>query len=206
MKNKQPSKQLTSPVGIAKFPHLNEPDFTFKKEHGQYSVKLLLDPADAQGIIEALDALYEENVAYQCEVENKKPKTIKRADKPYRMEIDRESGEETGKMEFTFKMNAGGVNEKTQETWTRQPALFDRYGKPMKENIGGGSEIQVAFEGSGYYTGLFGAGITLRLRGVKVHELRTWGNSKESMGFEFEEAPEDDGFAEVAEGSTNGDF
>ena len=64
----------------------------------------------------------------------------------------------------------------------------------MKEteipNVGGGSVIKACVEIAPYYTATFGAGITLRLRGVQIITLVEYGSGEVNaakMGFTSEE-------------------
>lgn len=194
------SIQITTPVGTAKYPRLNEPDTKFK-EAGEYSVKLLLDFDTAEPLIKQIDEYYDAAYAEALkEAQEDKPKlkTIKVCPdgKPYRREEDRETGEETGNVEFKFTMRASGVSKKTGKAWSRSPMLFDAKRNPTTANIWGGSEIRVSADLFPWNTAL-GFGCSLRLIGVQVLKLVS-GTSRDpkDMGFEVEE-----GFEQEADGS-----
>jgi hypothetical protein len=196
-------KLYTSPRGIAVHPHLTKADFKFKKDYGEYHVKVRSDLSDpkaaaTQQLIDgamktALDeAVAAYSKALQTETDKEKLKQLKKAgvpvmaDKPYYVD------EEDGTIEFSFKMAAGGKNSKTQELFQQAPALFDAKLKPIdptSARIGGGSEIIVSYELTTFATAI-GAGASLRMKGVQVLKLVEWGRDAKAMGF----SSEDDGY------------
>lgn len=205
-----PSRKGLSPAGIAKFPKLNVPDTKFNDD-GVYQTQLLLEPEEAAPLIEAIDAIYEENVQYWAEEKGKAVKAIKKADKPYKEETDHETGEPTGKIEFRFKRPAKVKSRKTGIVTEKSVLLVDRYGKPFKLEVTGGSTIVVNYEAYGWYVDAHGCGVTLKCLAVQVLEHREWGGdptSAEDAGFDIEECEDaqDDGFEETAEVSSAGEF
>lgn len=197
-------KLLTSPRGLAVFPWLNKPDTKFKTE-GQYKVGLKLKTDDklTQKFMGEIDAAMAQAVA-QARTDNPtKAKKIQAcADKPYHAETD-DDDNETGFTIFTFKMTASGTSRKTGKAFTMKPALFDAAGAPLdgEAKIGGGSLIRVSYELAEFFqTTKVGAGVSLRLNGVKVIKLVEWGGGDASAhGFAEDESDFEDSEAETAE-------
>jgi hypothetical protein len=170
----------TTPLGTAVFPHLNSPDTKFD-DNGIYATSLSLSPEDAEPLIAALEKMYDTEYKKFCQ--DKKKAALKQSDKPWSEEVDKDSGEPTGNYIFKFKMKA-----KTKTGVEMRPVLFDSKCQPLAENIGGGSKMKVAFEPSCWFVPALGVGISLRLKGVQVVELKEWGGrSAESLGFGEEE-------------------
>lgn len=179
-------KKLTTPKGVAVYPHVNQPDTRFNKE-GIYSIKLRLEGEEADQLVREIDA--EMKASYQAAVKTvadaaaknkKKPAKVKQADPPYQRD------EDTGAVSFTFKMNATGKT-KTGEVFTRQPVIFDKYGKPVQGmKLGGGSTVRVSYDLFPFYTAMVGAGVSLRLAAVQVLKLVEFGADAGYYGFEAE--------------------
>jgi len=211
--SKKTRKTYTTPVGAAKFAWLTKPDTKFNAD-GEYRTELLLEPADAEGLIEAIDVAIEaqkEKVVEDLKAKGKKGKAldIKMSAKPYKDDEDAD-GNDTGLISFRFKMKAK-VTSKKGDVITMSPAIFDSQNKPMKNTpIFSGSTIQVAYELFPYYTAMAGCGVSLRLKAVRVIELVStnqdgsgyFGDAAEG-GYEYEEQaqaaatsdPEDNGEA-----------
>jgi hypothetical protein len=207
-KNKKPS--FTTPVGEALYPRLNEPDTKFK-DHGEYSVKLILKEEDAQKLIEKLRPLHEEAIK-EAEKEFKKLKPAQKkklkqvsVNDFYEAEYDEEENE-TGRFIFNFKTAASGISKKTGKKWERKVPVFDSKRKAVnlsKVQIWSGTTMRIAFDVGPYFVNATGmAGITLYLNAVQIIELVNGGQrSAASYGFEEEE----DGF-DVAEADPASDF
>lgn len=190
-KKKNPS--FTTPRGTFKYPKLNEPDTKFK-EAGEYGVKLILSAEAGQALIDKLTPLYDEAVeAGEAEYAElpvaTRKKTPFKTNDFYTPVYNEDTEEETGEIEFTFKMAASGVNKKTGKTWERKPAIFDAKGKPMVNPpaIWGGTEGKVNFEVMPYFTATAGAGISLRLNAVQILELVSGGMSRSASAYGFGE-------------------
>ena len=170
------SKVLTSPKGIAVFPHLNTPDTKFDPI-GHFKVDLRV-PADAGGadFAATIDEMIE--AQYKATLEETGKKKVKRSNEPYTID------EDTGDYIFKFKSKAGGVT-KAGEKWTRNMTIVDAALNPCPSaKVGGGSEVIVATEPFAYYTAAIGCGVSLRIKAVQVVTLREWGQSVEGLGFE----------------------
>lgn len=202
MAEKQRFQKYVSPKGVAVYPWLTTPDTKFNAD-GEYRVKLRLAASEAEGLMKLIDTEFDKNLkAVKDEMKSdlKKLKKVKPcADKPYSPAED-EEGNETGEVEFNFKMKAI-VRPKDKDPFEQSPRLFDAKGKPLADvNIGGGSEIKIAFNIVPFYTVQLGAGVSLRLLAVQVIKLVEYtGASAESYGFgeeegyEFEDDSDDPG-------------
>jgi hypothetical protein len=176
------TKTITTPAGIARYPHLNAPDrkyATTEAPHGVYKVNLEMSNDDAAPFIEAIDGMFSEFLADKKR-ELKKDK-LKMHDFPW-LEND-------GMTQLKLKVKAMGKN-KAGEEYSRQPKLFGADGQPLEANVGGGSKLKIAVVPYFWYTATLGAGITLQPKAVQVLDLVTWGDggSAESYGFDVSEA------------------
>lgn len=172
-------KTITTPAGIARYPHLNRPDTKFD-EIGVYKVNLEMSADEAAPFIATIDEMFSEFVA-EKKRELKKDK-LKFHAFPWE--------DNDGLTQLKLKVKAVGKG-KDGEEYSRQPKLFDAKGQPLEANIGGGSKLKVAVLPYLWYTASLGAGITLQPKAVQVLELVTWGDgtSAEAYGFDVEEAP-----------------
>jgi len=182
-----------TPRGVFRYPRLNSPDTRFR-ETGEYHVQLVLAKDDAEDLItlvtEAHDDWYKR---YVLEKKQLKANPRKKAPYPFTVEVDPETGLETGNVIFKFKMSASGVSKRTGQVWTRRPVVFDSKGVPInldKVMIKGGSEGRIAFSFYEYEsTPQQGAGVSLKIEAVQILELVTGdGNrSAQDFGFQVEE-------------------
>lgn len=220
------SKKIhTTPKGISVYPKLIEPDTKFNKD-GVYSVRVKFSKEDEDALIAELTALA--NEAYAAERKEKKKKTLKRAENPWKPEVEKVYDDEgtvieeneTGFMLFNFKLKAQ-VKSKTGKIIHMKPRLYDAKGVYIGNveglSIGGGSEIKVAFTVRPFMTDTIGFGISLQIQGVQVIKLVEFGaKSAESMGFGVEkdgfdgssggEAPGMPSARDVGPDSTDADF
>lgn len=218
---------FTTCRGVFKYPRLGEPDTKFKAE-GEYSVKFITTRADMGALLDKLEVMHADAVKRGKAAYAALPvATRKKLDQkggftanPLFNVVYDEAEEETGEIEFNFKLAASGTYKsgpKAGETWTRKPAIFDAGTKPMKgDKIWGGSEGKVSFEvgidkdGSpGYFIpGTGAAGLSLRLQAVQVLDLVSGGQRNAgSFGFGAEDgyssADEDTSEEAAANGFTN---
>lgn len=187
--------RMTSPVGTALWPHLNEPDTKFNKD-GDYKVSLIVDEEEAAPLISEMQKVL-------SDFKNSGQSRSKKDNTPPLREATPEelaaAGLEGDYVVFKFKMRAVGVSG--GERWEQRPILFDSQGKPTVARIGNNSKIKVGFEIVPYSTPATGNGITLRLKAVQVIELReiSSGQSFDSWGF-----TQQDGFTAGTETVTQG--
>lgn len=155
---------LMTPVAApAIFPALNEPDYKFKKDTGEWHVRLRLNEeqlAAFQPIIEQAQAILDE--AFEAKKEEltkqKKGAILKELNKAeiIRAEVDPETGEETGN--YIFRAALGYKVEikngpKAGEVFYKKPDLFDARGKALKNppRIGSGSLLKLAVVPMDYF-------------------------------------------------------
>lgn len=196
MSDKKKYVRGTSPKGTAAWPRLTEPDCTFDP-NGMYSVNLRLPMDEAKSLITQIDNAHKAQVAEVVkELKSKgKPPKVKEADMPYKPVLD-EDGNETGEVEFKFKLKAMAGSKDKQ--WAQKPRLFDSKGKPLSSGVkvGSGSTIRVGYELFPYYVPSVGSGVSLRVLAVQVLELVEYGGGSfkdygfnEEDGFEATEQP-----------------
>jgi hypothetical protein len=184
--------RFTTPKGIAKYPWLSRPDTQFNAD-GVFKVNLLIPAAEASELCAALDSAADEAVVL-ARAAAKSPaiaKTIKRAE-PYGPALD-DQGEDTGNIEFKFKMNAK-VTFKDGTVKPMKPLFYDAKQKQLLicPNVYGGSVLKVNFTAAPYYAAVSKtAGISLRINAIQIVELVTGGGGS-ATGFGF--AEEADGF------------
>lgn len=192
----------TSPKGVAVFPWLTKPDTKFKPD-GEYRVDLKLSAEDSVEVLALISAEHDKNLAATKADPKYKGKKIKEADLPLKPVVD-EEGNETGEYLLRVKMNAQ-FKDKDGKVIIAAPSFFDAKGnKTEPDTLWGGSIIRVAYTVVPFYTAIAGAGVSLRLRGVKIIKLSagSGGASAESMGF----GEEEDGYeADTFEGGGNSD-
>lgn len=141
-----------SPVGIASWPKLNEPDTKFNPD-GTYEVNLVVSEEDLGKIGKAVATVTEEGREFR---------------NPYfKSDLDSE-GNPTGKYLVKFKMKAI-VRPRNSKAFTQKPILVDANGDRMFDKIGGGSRIEVKYTVAPYDA--FGGGVSLRLKAVRVLDL-----------------------------------
>lgn len=212
--NNRKLPSITTPKGVFKWPRLNAPDTKYKAE-GLYSVKLILEEPEAKALMAKIqphfDAAVEDGRAKYAElpVKTRKEKEFK-VNKYFSPVYDDETEEETGQVEFNFKMTASGVSKKTGKKWERSPRIFDAKGAPMRNapDIWGGTVGKVAFEVMPYFNAAQAeAGLSLRLDAVQVIELVSGGGkSASAYGFGEEAGYEhdNDAFADESSSSAGG--
>jgi len=188
---------VTTPAGIAIYPHLTQPDTKFNAM-GEYKVSLSLTEDEAAPLIEKVDEAMEQ--AKELIPKGKRPKV---ADAPYFAELDDE-GQETGRVVFKFKMKAK-VNTKDGRTIEMSPRLFDAQGTLLTDvkSLWGGSILRISADLIPYYVAAVGAGASIRLKAVQIIELKTGGDTDatnygfsatEGFTTQQEEAAQDQGF------------
>lgn len=203
--------KMTTPAGIAIFPHLLAEDAYQLETNNKHecNTQLRLDPSQP-GVQEFIDSV-EEHVAVAFEVgkvsleaaakeaKGKKLKDLKDAIEglaphtPFEPEYDDE-GEETGNFICKMKTTVGGVDKKTSKPWKKEVAIFDASGSPIKGEarngmrLWGGSTIKVSIQLIPFCAeGLKKAGISFRILAVQVINLPEGGGSAEDHGFGVEE-------------------
>ena len=195
-----------SPAGIAVFPSLNKPDFKYKKDTGEFKVKLRVTDDEAQPLADKVTALaaahfdltqtqLTEQLAEATDGKKKaalkKALTeLKLADISITDDVDDE-GDPNGFKLINFK-SPGCYNSVKDKDADGEPkkvpikiTIVDGKGIELKNppEIWGGSKLVVAYELRPFYTDKAGVGISLRLTAVQIIELRTKGQGGATPAF-----------------------
>lgn len=127
----------TSPVGIALFPQLNEPDAYEGKGPEKYSTRLIVDGDACEQFKGFLDETLEVHA---------KDKGLDAAEAPYIEATDADKKPIPGALAFKFTVNSE-VKTKKGKVWDRKPVFFDANGEIVQDppDVGTGSRIRVNF-------------------------------------------------------------
>ena len=182
------AKNILVLEGKASWAKVFEPDTKFNPL-GDYSINLQMPVAQAAAMSEQLDQIVQAkfNEAVKADPRLKNTLTTQDVCQPV---FDRETGDDTGNVEFKFKLKAK-VQKRDGTYYEQQPAVLDSKKVPMTNDIliGNGSRVKVAFEPIPYVmASTKKAGVSLRLKAVQVIDLVEYGNSAASV---FDE---EDGF------------
>ena len=196
------NETITTPVGIAKYPHLNKPDTKFDKE-GVYVVSLIFDKEKAAGLVAKMKGILQDFCISNNE-KRKAPLPIK--------DVTNAEGEPTGEIEIKFKLRA--IGRKGNDTWEQKPLLVDSKRTPTDAPVGGGSKLKVGAEIVPYMSPRDGCGITMRLKAVQIIELVKYSPNgglaawefTEEEGFVSDGETQEDNVVPVADGEDNYDF
>lgn len=151
-------QKIVTPIGLAKFPKLSQPDKTFDKEHGTFSVDLVLNEKEAESLRSEIDSFSSDALEHMKKLTG--VANMRVADSPLRRETDQE-GNETGNYVIKIKAKAQFI---------KHIPVFDKEGNPFADNVNYGSKIQVSASLASYKAqGKFG--VTVRLNAVRLLEL-----------------------------------
>ncbi|CUU71341.1 Protein of uncharacterised function (DUF2815) [Campylobacter hyointestinalis subsp. hyointestinalis] len=201
MSQKKKPIKINTPIGIAKFPKIQEADTCFD-DMGVYSTQLLLpkDDPNTDALIKRLKEVYEEFRKELPAPKNKKePESF-----GFVEDLDKD-GNETDYIAFKFKAKAHYIDAKGAMNELPAPRVFDAKLNPIPANIQiwGGSSIRVNFSPIPYFQGK-NCGVTLRLNAVQVIELNTSnGDSAESYGFNATDGYSGDETVDMEENDTS---
>lgn len=211
MAQKQKREKIVTPVGVVKFSHLTVPNTKFNKL-GEFSVDLLLDPADpaVAKLKESLEAKAQE-VRAKALAEAKDGKTKKAIEAyevytPFSADEDKE-GNETGNVVFKAKQKAV-IEVQGKDPIKKTVAIFDAKQKPLLgKKIGRGTKMKVACTLAPFVApGLKTLGVSVWLEAVQIIELHEFGGgSADSFGFGEEEGYTDEGETQQSEGEAKGE-
>lgn len=219
--------KLFTPKGVSIWPALNEPDYKFKTDTGEFHARIRITPEelpDWQAVIDAgqkvLDEAYE---AKEKELKDaKKGALLKDLNKGeiIKPEVDPETGDETGN--YIFRASLGYKVEiksgpKAGEVFYKRPDLFNAAGKQLKNppRIGGGSVLKLNVTPIDYWFPKDKTiGVRFELNAAQVIKLVSGGaRSAEDYGFgaedgddiqDVEGSPDSHGFSD--ESGDDGDF
>lgn len=222
---KTTATMIVTPPAPCAWPKLGTPDVYLDPDSGKrgnpmHRVKVILDPSDKEHAafitkMKAIDETLESALEAAGRPTNIKNKMIWRI---VREQVDKE-GKETGLYEISFKKVVQGV--KNGKSWEWPVTVFDRFGQPItstevRNRIGGGSIIQVAFTVGTPYNKAIGAGFFLGFEKVLVRELKEYQDESDASVFgDLEAGPSDwatdDGDSifptpSVGDAATGGDY
>jgi hypothetical protein len=192
--------QLTTPKSTVMWANLGKPNTKFSAD-GVYDVTVLINNDDFLPIKAKIESLLSRAEAEYKALYKKKASIANTM--PYREDVDKETGEETGLWQLKAKLSA-----KTSVNGTiadRRPVLVDSKLKPLSSDtaIGKGSIVRVNMTFYPYYVPSLGLGISAKLASVQVIELKAWAGSNPLKGFDVEAAGfEGEGMA-VSENTTS---
>lgn len=186
--NKTKAPRYVTPLGVAQYPWLVEPDTKFNPD-GDYKVNMLFGDsknADLQYMLNDLNSTLDE--FYQSLI--KDPKYSKYASKIHKADLYEEDAD--GNIVMKFKQRA--VIKSIKGTYEVKIPLFDSKGKPLSDiKLGGGSKIKLCFSVSPYFVpSTKMCGLSLRPVAVQVIELKEWteGGTMQAYGFDSEDGYE----------------
>jgi len=182
------AKNIMVLEGSAQWAKVLEPD-TKWNPLGDYSINLQMSQANSAEMCERLEQIVQEE--FNKAIKEKPPlKNTLTTQAVVNTVYDKETGDDTGKVEFKFKLKAKG-QRKDGSYYEQQPAVIDAKKQPLPKDmlIGNGSRVKVAFEPIPYIMqSTKKVGVSLRLKAVQVIDLVEYGNSATSV---FDE---EDGF------------
>lgn len=181
--------RAVSPIGVFVYPHLNKPDTKWKPE-GQFHTKVRFRPEQVAPYEETIEKLISEKREEVLKAKPQYKKVIKTAGSPFKPELDKETGDETGFVLGNFKMTHR-VTKKDGTIIELSPAIVDAKGKATKANPWSGSEGRINFEMFPYFSEKDKeVGVALRLYAVQITKLVSSGSG--DHGFDAVEGWADD--------------
>ena len=158
-----------------------EPDTKFNPD-GDYTINLQMPAAEAAPMCEQLEQIVQAKFMEAIKDDPRLKNTL--STQPVSQTVyDRETGNDTGNVEFKFKLKAK-VRKRDGGSYEQQPTVVDSKRVPMDKDImiGNGSKVKVAFEPVPYVMpSTKKAGVSLRLKAVQVIDLIEYGNSATSV-------------------------
>lgn len=217
LRNRNEYPKLITPKGVVAWASIDEADYEYKEE-GEFHIRVRFDPEDP-----GLEKLREEAEAILEEAHEDMKRRLKKEKKGALLkklhlkedviteEVDRETGEPTGKviiragMKYKVTPKSGKYAGKTLEF---TPDVFDARGNRLhkRPRIGSGSEVKVAVQPMEYFMPKDGEmGISWKLNAVQIIRL-VQGGSRDAASYGFGEedgdvlAGNDAGFEDEGEG------
>lgn len=175
------AKNILVLEGNALWAKVFEPDTKFNPL-GDYSINIQMPVADAAAMSEQLEAIVQAKFNEAIKEDPRLKNTLSTSDVCQPV-FDRETGDDTGLVEFKFKLKAK-VQKRDGTYYEQQPAVLDAKKTPLSKDvlIGNGSKVKVAFEPIPYVMGSTKkAGVSLRLKAVQVIDLVEYGNNAASV-------------------------
>jgi len=175
------AKNILVLEGTALWAKVFEPDTKFNPL-GDYSINLQMPLADSVAMSEQLDGIVQAKFKEAIEKDPRLKNTLSTQDVCQPV-YDRDTGDDTGNVEFKFKLKAK-VQKRDGTYYEQQPAVLDSKKVPMSKDtlIGNGSKVKVAFEPISYVmSSTKKVGVSLRMKAVQVIDLVEYGNSATSV-------------------------
>lgn len=176
------NQNVTTPVGTLQYPSLIEADTRFNPE-GMFKTNIVIPAGDAADKFEEVL----ENARLSAIEDEKAKSGGKKIKVNTSVPFERD---DSNNLVVKAKLPAR-VETKTGKSWQQRPALFDSKGQKLVTDgmrVGSGTRARVSIEIAPYNVPATGAGISLRLRGVQIIELREpSGGRAEDFGFGAEE-------------------
>lgn len=165
--------KIALPLGRAVYPALKRPDTKFN-ELGIYKANVIVPLKEATGVMDQLSNIFKQHTG---KVPAKAENTM------WKMEVDEETGEETGNV--IFKCTVKNVMRKNGELWDRRPKQFDAKMNPIDVDPRSGTEL---FISASVYEWSAGGkkGVSLQPLAVQIINL-VEGNSASGDAFGFQE-------------------
>jgi len=186
------AKNILVLEGTALWAKVFEPDTKFNPL-GDFSINLQMPVADAAVMSEKLESIVQAEFKEAIEKDPRLKNTLS-TQEVCQPVYDRDTGDDTGNVEFKFKLKAK-VQKRDGTYYEQQPAVLDSKKVPIGKDtlIGNGSKVKVAFEPIPYVmSSTKKVGVSLRMKAVQVIDLVEYGNSATSV---FDE---EDGFVAPA--------
>ncbi len=212
---KEPGKGLPVVLlrGIAQYPRLDEPDTKFAKPgtKGEYNCKVKYSAEAVASMVEFLEPLMAASREMAEDVVRKQAKSPALAKKAiselkagdfFTAVIDPDTAEDTGEGTRTFSKPASFIDKKKGDKMVDlpPPAIFDSKGQPMKEHVGGGSEVIPSVVLQPYFVaGTNTYGVRSKFLALQVVQLRAGRAAADAEGFGFDMV--EDGYETSGEGS-----
>jgi hypothetical protein len=164
--------RISLPLGRAIYPSLKRADTKFN-ELGIYKCNVSVPLQEATSTMEKLSQIHKAHVG-------KVP--AKAENSMWKMEIDEETGEETGNV--IFKCSVKNVQRKNGEIWDRRPKQFDAKMKPVDLDPSGGTELYVS---ASIYEWVAGGkkGVSLQPLAIQIINLVERGGGADASAFGF---------------------
>jgi len=188
---KRKNVELLTPVGTARYPHLNEPDRRFNDD-GVFACDLILEAnGETEAFMEKL--MYEWTEAADYAKDQAGKANAKAANPPWAEEEDDEGGM-TGRIILKTKLKHI-VRPRNGTPWKKKVHIVDSQKNPMGEKVGPGSQLRLKIAVRGWFMPTNGAGASLDLIAAQVFELKQGGGAVDGFdvvedGFTSEVAPE----------------
>ena len=195
-------KQFVSPEGIARYPHLAEPNVKFVKT-GKYEVRLYFDSEGGAKLLAMLQEAYDEAIRLGKEKYEKLSAQSKAntafSPQPFYKEEVLDDGTSTGRIFVNFDKFAKLELDDGRVLEFKVP-VFDKANKPMlTEDIrqaSSGSIMKAAFKVKPYFMPAGAkAGISFDLQAVQIVKAESYVRDAESYGFAAYDESNDEDFA-----------